>query len=140
MSGDVQVRICEGLKVRFLWATRRNIYVKSQRAGERVLTSVKEFLGKYLKLRINETKSACARVDERQFLGYRLLSEGKLVIAQHSLERIRDKVRRITRRNRGVSLETVTPRALIREINTVKEEKKAGYPLFSADLRGLVAF
>ena len=84
-----------------------NIYVKSQRAGERVLTSVKEFLGKYLKLRINETKSACARVDERQFLGYRLLSEGKLVIAQHSLERIRDKVRRITRRNRGVSLETV---------------------------------
>jgi RNA-directed DNA polymerase len=84
-----------------------NIYVKSQRAGERVLASVKGFLGKYLKLRINETKSACARVDERQFLGYRLLSEGKLVIANHSLERIQAKVRRITRRNRGVSLETV---------------------------------
>lgn len=84
-----------------------NIYVKSLRAGERVLESVKAFLGKYLRLKVNDTKSACARVDERQFLGYRLLSEGKLVIAKHSLERIQDKVRKITRRNRGESLETV---------------------------------
>jgi len=79
-----------------------NIYVKSLRAGERVLQSIKEFLEKRLKLKVNETKSACAPVEERQFLGYRLLREGKLVIAQHSLDRIKDKVRKITRRNRGV--------------------------------------
>jgi len=84
-----------------------NIYVKSLRAGERVLQSVKDFLANRLKLKVNETKSACASVEERQFLGYQLLKEGKLVVAEHSLKRIQDKVRRITRRNRGSSLETV---------------------------------
>lgn len=84
-----------------------NIYVKSLKAGERVLQSVKEFLAKHLKLKVNEAKSASAHVEERQFLGYRLLGEGKLVIADHSLKRIKDKVRYITCRNRGVSLETV---------------------------------
>jgi RNA-directed DNA polymerase len=84
-----------------------NIYVKSLRAGERVLQSVTGFLAKLLKLKVNETKSACASVEERQFLGYRLLKEGKVVIAKHSLKRIQDKVRNLTRRNRGVSLETV---------------------------------
>src|SRR5438445_2959290 len=58
-----------------------NIYVRSQRAGERVLQSVKKFLEKHLKLKINEAKSGCASVYERQFLGYRLLSDGRLVIA-----------------------------------------------------------
>jgi RNA-directed DNA polymerase len=84
-----------------------NIYVKSLKAGERVLQSVKEFLAKRLKLKVNETKSASAHVEERQFLGYRLLGEGKLVIAEHSLKRVKDKVRCITCRNRGVSLERV---------------------------------
>ena len=81
-----------------------NIYVRSQRAGERVLQSVKKFLEKHLKLKINETKSGCASVYDRQFLGYRLLSDGRLVIAAQSVERIQDKVRNITQRNRGVSL------------------------------------
>ena len=84
-----------------------NVYVKSLRAGERVLQSVKGFLANRLKLKVNETKSACASVEERQFLGYQLLKEGKLVVAEHSLKRIQDKVRRLTRRNRGSSLETV---------------------------------
>ena len=84
-----------------------NVYVKSLRAGERVLQSVKCFLANRLKLKVNETKSACASVEERQFLGYQLLKEGKIVVAEHSLKRIQDKVRRITRRNRGVSLERV---------------------------------
>lgn len=84
-----------------------NVYVKSLRAGERVLQSIKEFLANRLKLKVNETKSACASVEERQFLGYQLLKEGKLVVAEHSLKRVQDKVRRIARRNRGVNLETV---------------------------------
>lgn len=89
------------------YADDSNVYVRSQRAGERVLESVKKFLEKHLKLKINETKSGCASVYDRQFLGYRLLSDGRLVIADQSVKRIQDKVRNLTRRNRGVSLEKV---------------------------------
>jgi RNA-directed DNA polymerase len=84
-----------------------NIYVRSQRAGERVLASMTEFFAKRLKLKLNERKSASAPVGERQFLGYSLLCDGKLVIAGHSLERLKDKIRRITKRNRGVALERI---------------------------------
>lgn len=89
------------------YADDANIYVRSLRAGERVLSSVKQFLEKRLKLRVNDTKSGCAPVYDRQFLGYRLLSDGRLVIAPHSLKRIEDNIRKITQRNRGVSLEQV---------------------------------
>ena len=71
------------------------------------MKSVKKFLEKFLKLKVNETKSGHAPVSERQFLGYRLLVEGKLVIAERSVVRLKEKVRRITKRSRGVSLETV---------------------------------
>lgn len=84
-----------------------NIYVRSLRSGERVLESVKKFLERVLKLKVNESKSGCSSVEERQFLGYRLLGDGRLVIAKHSVERMKDKIRIITRRNRGVSLEKV---------------------------------
>ena len=89
------------------YADDANIYVASQRAGERVLHSISKFLEVRLRLKINENKSGCAPVGKRQFLGYRLLSDGKLVIAPKSLERVREKVRTLTRRNRGVSLEQV---------------------------------
>lgn len=84
-----------------------NIYVRSLQAGERVMASISRFLEKRLKLRVNEAKSGYSPVEERQFLGYRLLREGKLVIAESSVERLKEKVRKITRRNRGASLETV---------------------------------
>ena len=89
------------------YADDANIYVGSLRAGERVLNSIRQFLEKRLRLKVNESKSGCASVDERQFLGYRLLADGELVISKRSLERVRDKVRRLTRRNRGASLERV---------------------------------
>lgn len=89
------------------YADDTNVYVRSLRAGERVLQSVKRFLEEHLKLKINETKSGCRSVYDGQFLGYRLLSDGRLVIALHSVERIKDKVRELTQRNRGVSLEKV---------------------------------
>jgi len=95
------------------YADDSNVYVKSLRAGERVLQSVKKFLWQCLKLKVNDAKSDCASVEERQFLGYRLLRKGKLVVANHSVERVKDKVRTLTRRNRGVSLEKV-----ISELNT----------------------
>ena len=81
-----------------------NIYVRSQAAGERVMASVTWFLERRLRLKVNRQKSAVAPVGERKFLGYRLDAEGDLGIAPKSLQRAKDRLRQITRRNRGVSL------------------------------------
>ena len=87
-----------------------NIYVRSERAGQRVMASVSRFVERRLKLKVNRAKSAVARTAERKFLGYRLtVSEGqaRLEVAPASVERYRDKVRDLTRRRRGVSLARV---------------------------------
>jgi len=84
-----------------------NIYVRSHQAGERVMTSVVQFLEKRLRLKVNREKSAVAHVEERKFLGYRLLRGGKLGVAPKSIERMKERIRSITRRNRGVSFERV---------------------------------
>lgn len=84
-----------------------NIYVRTQKAGERVMTSVTRYLEERLRLRVNREKSAVAPVQERQFLGYRILQGGRLAIASRSLERVKARIRQITRRNRGVSLERI---------------------------------
>jgi RNA-directed DNA polymerase len=84
-----------------------NIYVRSQAAGERVLASVAAFLEGKLRLRVNRAKSAVAPVNERKFLGHRLLADGSLVIAPSSLDRAKDRIRQITRRHRGVSFDRV---------------------------------
>jgi RNA-directed DNA polymerase len=84
-----------------------NIYVQSQAAGERVLSSVTMFLQKKLRLRVNRDKSAVAFIRERKFLGHRLLPGGGLGIAPQSLDRAKERVRQITRRNRGKSLPEV---------------------------------
>ena len=83
-----------------------NIYVRSQRAGERVKASVTRFLAQKLRLKVNEAKSAVAKPRERTFLGLRIRG-GKVVrmgIAPESLKRAKDTMRRLTKRNRGVSL------------------------------------
>jgi RNA-directed DNA polymerase len=82
-----------------------NIYVQSKAAGERVLASVTRFLEKRLRLRVNRDKSAVGHVSERKFLGHRLLDGGVLTIAPTSLQRAKARIRQITKRNRGVSLE-----------------------------------
>jgi RNA-directed DNA polymerase len=68
---------------------------------------VTQFLEGKLRLRVNREKSAVAPVGERKFLGHRLLLNGKLGIAPKSIKRAKEKVRQITRRNRGVSLAQV---------------------------------
>jgi len=93
-----------------------NIYVRSQRAGERVMGSVRRFLERKLRLRVNEEKSAVARPWERKFLGYRVTTrkgEGVLRIAASSLKRAKDTIRALTKRNRGVSAER-----MLRELAT----------------------
>jgi RNA-directed DNA polymerase len=89
-----------------------NIYVQSLAAGQRVMESVTRFLEGKLKLRVNRDKSAVAPVGERKFLGHRLISNGKLGISPKSIKRAKDRVREITRRNRGVKFAQV-----IRELN-----------------------
>jgi RNA-directed DNA polymerase len=81
-----------------------NIYVRSEAAGQRVMASVSAFLEGKLRLRVNRDKSAVAPVEERTFLGYRISAGGRLWIAHESWQRARERVRQITRRNRGVSL------------------------------------
>jgi hypothetical protein len=76
-----------------------NIYVRTQKAGDWVLSSVTRFLEEKLRLRVNQKKSGAAPVQERQFLGYRILQDGRLVIAPRSLERAKRRIRQITRRN-----------------------------------------
>ncbi|MFO1041564.1 MAG: group II intron reverse transcriptase/maturase [Planctomycetaceae bacterium] len=84
-----------------------NIYVNSRRAGERVMASVTRFLTTRLKLKVNETKSAVARPWERKFLGFSFTNhrKPKRRIAPKALERFKEKIRELTRRTRGVSLE-----------------------------------
>jgi group II intron reverse transcriptase/maturase len=80
-----------------------NIYVRSRRAGERVMASVREFLMDRLKLRVNEAKSALDRPWKRTFLGFTFLA-GKVVrirLAAKSIERVKAKLRELTRRNRS---------------------------------------
>jgi len=69
-----------------------NIYVQSQKAGDRVMSSVAGFLEDKLHLRVNRLKSAVAHVSERKFLGHRLLSGGRLGIAPQSLKRARERL------------------------------------------------
>jgi group II intron reverse transcriptase/maturase len=86
-----------------------NIYVQSQRAGERVMASVVRFLEQKLRLKVNREKSAVARPAERKFLGFRIIRGEKACLSIHpkSLKRAKDTIRRITKRNRGVSLARV---------------------------------
>jgi RNA-directed DNA polymerase len=84
-----------------------NIYVRSLRAGERVMQSISRFITGKLKLKVNESKSAVARPAERKFLGFSFTThqQPKRCIAPKSLLRFKKRIRALTKRNRGVSLE-----------------------------------
>jgi RNA-directed DNA polymerase len=84
-----------------------NVYVRSRRAGERVMESLKRFITTKLKLKVNEQKSAVARPWERKFLGFSFTwnREPKRRIAPKAVLRFKEKVRELTRRTRGVSME-----------------------------------
>src|SRR5450755_2581929 len=85
-----------------------NIYVRSERAGQRVMESVTRFIMQRLKLKVNETKSAVARPQERKFLGFSFTAgpEVKRVIAPKALARFKRRVREITSRAKGLSMKT----------------------------------
>src|SRR5437763_5137251 len=85
-----------------------NIYVRSERAGQRVMKSIARFITQRLKLKVNEAKSAVARPQERRFLGFSFTDdpEVKRKIAPKALERFNRRIREITCRAKGVSIET----------------------------------
>lgn len=85
-----------------------NIYVRSERAGQRVKTSVTEFLRRRLRLTVNEAKSAVARPETRHFLGYRLHptpgQPTEILLSERSEKRLRERIRELTPRSVGQSL------------------------------------
>jgi RNA-directed DNA polymerase len=84
------------------------ILVKSQRAGERVMKSIRHFLQTKLKLKVNDTKSAVDRPSNRKFLGFTLAArDGRIKVSDKSLNSLKDKVRAITRRTRGYSFNQI---------------------------------
>jgi RNA-directed DNA polymerase len=87
-----------------------NIYVRSRRAGERAMESTRRFIENRLKLKVNASKSAVDLPENRTFLGFTLTggrNPNRRKIASESLKRFRVRVRQITRRNRGRSLDEV---------------------------------
>ena len=92
-----------------------NIYVRSERSGKRVMETIEGFLWKRLKLKVNRQKSAVARPQQRQFLGFSFTSNRwlKIKLADKALKKVKHRVKKITRRSRGVGLSQV-----VKELNT----------------------
>lgn len=84
-----------------------NIYVKSERAGHRVMETVRKFITKKLKLKVNDEKSKVDKPAERTFLGFRLAKwsngETRIEVAPKSIDRFKRRLREITRRVRRIS-------------------------------------
>jgi group II intron reverse transcriptase/maturase len=93
-----------------------NIYVRSERAGQRVMASITTFIERRLRLKVNEAKSAVARPETRHFLGYRLQpregQQPEILLSERSEKRLRERIIDLTPRACGQSL-----RETIRRIN-----------------------
>jgi RNA-directed DNA polymerase len=92
-----------------------NIYVGSERAGQRVMESVTRFITNRLKLKVNQAKSAVAQPRQRKFLGFSFTGgrEPRRRIAPKAIARFKKRIREQTRRTRGISL-----RQMVKEIAT----------------------
>jgi group II intron reverse transcriptase/maturase len=91
------------------YADDAKVYVRSERAGKRVMESVSRFIERRLRLSVNQRKSAVGKADERHFVGFVLRREPKdgtveVLLSERSERRLRDKVRELTPRNWGHSL------------------------------------
>lgn len=96
------------------YADDQIILVRSEEAAKRVQESITDFIENRMLLRVNREKSRICRPHELNFLGYSIYGGGKLGISRESYKRFKEKLRRITRRNRGISLDQ-----LIRGLNPV---------------------
>ncbi|NPT46782.1 group II intron reverse transcriptase/maturase, partial [Paraburkholderia sp. 1N] len=89
-----------------------NVYVRSERAGQRVMAGLKAFLTGKLKLKVNEAKSAVARPHTRKFLGFSFSNRDQVKrrIAPKALARFKERIRELTQRARGISIEQLMER------------------------------
>ena len=98
------------------YADDANVYVRSERAGKRVMASLERFIVRRLRLKLNAAKSAVARPETRHFLGYRLHPQVdgsvEVLLSERSVKRLRERIREKTARSRGRSLS-----ATIEEVN-----------------------
>lgn len=90
------------------------IFTKSQMSAERVLEGMREYITKRMKLKVNESKSGIRQIHEINFLGHGLGYGGKLRLSKQSESRLKEKLKKKTERNRGISIEQ-----MIKEVNTV---------------------
>lgn len=90
-----------------------NIYVKSERAGQRIMASLIIFIEQKLKLKVNRKKSGVRHCSKVKYLGYTILPGGGIRVSDSSINRLKDKIRSTTKRNRGVKFSQV-----IEELNT----------------------
>jgi len=101
-----------------------NIYVRSERGGQRVMASVTRFVERKLKLKVNAQKSAVARPQERKFLGFSFTREAKprRKLARQTVEHIKGEIRKRVRASRGRSLEQI-----VRDLNQYLRGWRAYY-------------
>ena len=94
-----------------------NIYVRSERAGHRVMASLTQFIKRRLRLNVNAAKSAVARPETRHFLGFRLQRQAdgqvEVLLSERSAKRLRERVVQLIPRSQGKSL-----KAMIQKVNS----------------------
>ena len=95
------------------YADDLNVYVRSKAAAQRVLKSISIFIEEKLKLTVNRDKSTVDKVQNRQFLGFRLLNNSTITLSPDSRKRIYESLRKVMQRNRGISLGR-----MIKEVNS----------------------
>jgi group II intron reverse transcriptase/maturase len=95
------------------YADDLQIFVRNRRNAERIKESLTKFIETRMRLKVNQTKSGVRNCWEVNFLGHSLLKGGKLGLSKQSEERLKDKIRQVTRRNRGVNVEQI-----LKELNT----------------------
>jgi RNA-directed DNA polymerase len=118
-----------------------NIYMKTQRAGERVMESVKGFLEKKLKLKVNPQKSKVDKAQRVKFLGfsfYKYKGEMLIRVAGRSLERFREKLRRLTKRTRSGKLEDIIQATNTYTMGWIGYYRQANTPSVYEELDGWI--
>lgn len=95
------------------YADDLQVFVRKSQNAERIMGSLTNFIETRMRLKVNLSKSGIRRCWEVNFLGHSLLRGGELGLSKQSEERLKDKVRQVTQRNRGVSTEQI-----IKELHT----------------------
>lgn len=124
------------------YADDSNIYVRSEKAGRRVLDSITRFVEKKLKLKVNQGKSAVARPSRRKFLGYSFMRNKeriKVRVPKESIRKIKKKLKQVFRQGRGRNLEKFIKEMLNPVIRGwINYYKLVETRLFAEDLDGWV--